>query len=204
QYPRKNLLDHIINPTVTFDQFRNGEYYEDSDFIQGLYDCSVDKKQKTVRFTRDGWTNWQKFRIEKTIRYEKSVIKIHYRLINTGDKENIFRFGPEFNFAMLGGNTPDRYYMADGKKLENPALDSHGILTEISSMSVVNEWDKFRLTLKAEATDEFWYFPVETVSLSEAGFERVYQSSVIVPTIDVSLKPGEIREFDLELIVENL
>jgi len=204
QYPRKNLLDHIINPTVTFDQFRNGEYYEESDFIQGIYNCSVDKQRKTVRFNRDGWANWQKFRIEKTIHYKKSMLKIQYRLINTGEKENIFRFGPEFNFAMLGGNVPDRYYMADGKKLENPVLNSYGILADISSMSVVNEWDKFRLTLKADTTDEFWYFPVETVSLSEAGFERVYQSSVIVPTINVSLKPGEIREFDLNLIVENL
>jgi len=70
-------------------------------------------------------------------------------------------------------------------------------------MAVVNEWDKFRITVKAES-DEFWYFPVETVSLSEAGFERVYQSSVIVPMILVDLKPGEIREFEVKLIVETL
>ena len=204
QYPRKNLVDHIINPSITFDQFRNGEYYEDSDFIQGQYSCSVDKQQKTVRFSRDGWVNWQKFRIEKTINYAKSAIKIHYRLINTGDKENRFRFGPEFNFAMLGGDSPDRYYVADGKKLSNPALNSHGILLDAISMSVVNEWDKFRLILEAESTDEFWYFPVETVSLSESGFERGYQSSVIVPIINVTLKSGETREYNLELAIENL
>jgi len=203
RYPRKNLLDHIINPDVSFDEFRNSDYFENSDFIQGRYRYSIDEKSKTIRFEKDGWVNWQHFGIEKTLQFGQSSVKISYRLKNRGERDNRFRFGTEFNFAMLGGNAPDRYYMADGNKLKQSALKSFGTLKNVCSMAVVNEWDKFRITVKAES-DEFWYFPVETVSLSEAGFERVYQSSVIVPMILVDLKPGEIREFEVKLIVETL
>ncbi|MBC8491979.1 MAG: DUF1926 domain-containing protein, partial [Candidatus Marinimicrobia bacterium] len=42
------------------------------------------------------------------------------------------------------------------------------------------------------------------VSLSESGFERVYQSSVLVSLFDVELKPGEKRDIRLELRVVNL
>ena len=39
-------------------------------------------------------------------------------------------------------------------------------------------------------TATLWRFPVETVSQSEAGFERVYQGSAIVPLWRITLKPG--------------
>ncbi len=204
QFPRKNLIDHIIKSEITLDHFRNGEYYEDSDFIQGRYAVEINEKQQKLKFSRDGWVNWQACRIEKELIFAKGSLKIAYRLKNTGDRENSFRFGPEFNFAMLGGDTPDRFYMANGKRLKESALKSVGALSNISSMSVVNEWDKFKVTVKATGAAEFWYFPVETVSLSEAGFERVYQSSVIVPLFDLTLKPDETREIRLELSVKNL
>lgn len=41
-------------------------------------------------------------------------------------------------------------------------------------------WQCMRLTLHAPASDEFWIAPVETVSESEGGFERVYQGSQIL------------------------
>jgi len=46
-----------------------------------------------------------------------------------------------------------------------------------------------------------WRFPIETVSMSEAGFERVYQNSVVVPLWEVDLAPGDIKNiaFDLEI-----
>jgi len=203
-YPRKNLIDHIINANVTLEQFQNGEYYEDGDFIGGEYNYYLNKQEHALIFFRDGWVNWQRFRIEKKIILEDSVIKISYSLINSGNKPNSFRFGPEFNFAMLGGNSPDRYYLANDQRLPESALNSKGSLKGIKTLAVVNEWDRFKLTVSSEKAKEFWYFPVETVSLSEAGFERVYQSSVVVPLFEVNLQPGETIEIPLSLRVDYL
>lgn len=41
-------------------------------------------------------------------------------------------------------------------------------------------WQRIRTTLHAPACDEFWIAPIETVSESEGGFERVYQGSQIL------------------------
>jgi alpha-amylase len=41
-------------------------------------------------------------------------------------------------------------------------------------------WQKVRVTLHAPGSREFWVAPIETVSESEGGFERVYQGSQIL------------------------
>jgi len=41
-------------------------------------------------------------------------------------------------------------------------------------------WQKIRVTLHAPGSLDFWIAPIETVSESEDGFERVYQGSQIL------------------------
>ncbi|HRU46529.1 MAG TPA: DUF1926 domain-containing protein, partial [Candidatus Marinimicrobia bacterium] len=183
---------------------RDGEYYEDSDFITGRYSPELNEKIRTLTLARDGWINWQRFRIKKAITFEKEALKVTYTLTNIGERENVFRFGPEFNFALLGGDSPDRYYIADGEKPAEAALNSSGVLTGIKALGVVNEWDKFQAEVIAPQAVEFWRFPIETVSLSEAGFERIYQSSVIIPWFDVRLNPEETATFSIELTTTEL
>ncbi|HOV23509.1 MAG TPA: DUF1926 domain-containing protein [Candidatus Marinimicrobia bacterium] len=204
KYPRKNLMDHVIHSSVSLERFRDGDYYEDSDFITGHYSPELNEKTRTLTLSKDGWVNWQRFRIKKTITFGKEALKVTYILTNIGERENVFRFGPEFNFALLGGNSPDRYYITDGEKTAEPALNSIGILTGIKSLGVVNEWDKFQAEVIAPQAVEFWRFPIETVSLSEAGFERIYQSSVIIPWFDVRLNPEETATFSIELTTTEL
>lgn len=204
RYPRKNLVDHIIDPLVTLEQFRNGDYYEDSDFIQGRYAYRIDEPSKKITFTRKGGINWQPATIEKEVAFTKNGFGLTYRLTNHGKKTNLFRFGPEFNFAMLDGNAADRYYLVMDEKPENAALNAVGIIPKITRMAVENTTDGFRLTIQSPEKADFWYFPIETVSLSEAGFERVYQSSVIVPWFELNLRPGETVEIALNLKLDYL
>jgi len=197
-------VDHVIHPGVSLEKFRAGEYYEDSDFIFSPLEYQIDPSAPTIRFQRRGWINWQPCSLEKKISLRDTKIIVAYRLVNLGDHENVFRFGPEFNFALLGGNSPDRYYIADGKKLPQPELISAGICKGIQSLGVVNEWDQFQAVVVAPQAAEFWHFPVETVSLSEAGFERVYQSSVIIPWFDLHLAPQQAVQLEVELQISEL
>lgn len=190
-HPRKMLTDHFIKETVTLEQFQKTEYYEDSDFLDGEYDVEYNRKSKKVVLKRDGWVNWQKFFVKKEICFRKDHIEINYLLKNTGDVKNSFRFGPEFNFSMLGGNTPDRYYFSRDKIIKMPALISKEIEKNICSLGVASDFDGFKVEIKSNELTEFWRFPIETVSLSESGFEKVYQSSVIMPLYQLNLNPGE-------------
>ena len=47
-------------------------------------------------------------------------------------------------------------------------------------LRVEDGWQRLRITLHAPNAQEFWVAPIETVSESEGGFERVYQGSQIL------------------------
>jgi alpha-amylase len=59
-----------------------------------------------------------------------------------------------------------------------------------SSLRVVDEWQDVAARIEAPAAAEFWIAPVETVSVSEDGFERVYQGSQILAVWPVELHPA--------------
>jgi hypothetical protein len=73
---------------------------------------------------------------------------------------------------------------ADGDRFfETPAgpqgLRFSGVLPA-PLLRVEDGWQKIRVTLHAPGSQEFWVAPIETVSESEGGFERVYQGSQIL------------------------
>jgi hypothetical protein len=73
---------------------------------------------------------------------------------------------------------------ADGDRFfETPAgpqnLRFSGILPA-PLLRVEDGWQKTSVTLHAPGAQEFWVAPIETVSESEGGFERVYQGSQIL------------------------
>jgi hypothetical protein len=44
-----------------------------------------------------------------------------------------------------------------------------------------DEWLGVDVQVAAESPTTFWRFPIETISLSEGGFEKIFQSSVVIP-----------------------
>jgi len=72
----------------------------------------------------------------------------------------------------------------------------------VSRVSLVDEWLKLTVTLAFSQPAILWRAPVETVSQSEAGFERVYQSSMVMPLWRISLGPGKTWETDIRMGIE--
>ena len=54
------------------------------------------------------------------------------------------------------------------------------------------------MALKTNHEATFWRFPLETVSGSEAGFERTYQGSCLLLQWLLKLPPGESVDIELE------
>ena len=59
------------------------------------------------------------------------------------------------------------------------------------------------LMLAAPAAQEFWITPIETVSESEDGFERIYQGSQIIAVWPVELSQGAEWKCRLGLKIES-
>ncbi|HMI50735.1 MAG TPA: alpha-amylase/4-alpha-glucanotransferase domain-containing protein [Candidatus Saccharimonadales bacterium] len=84
--------------------------------------------------------------------------------------------GIESVINLLAPNEPDRFFLtATGR--EN--LRFSGILPG-PLLRMEDGWQRIRVALHAPATEGFWVAPIETVSESEEGFERVYQGSQIL------------------------
>jgi alpha-amylase len=181
------------------------EYYEAGNFVLGAY-RQRRKKQKTaaaVILERDGNVAGLDIRLSKEISLSRGVPQfvVRYTIENRSSEELNTSFGSEFNISFLAGNAHDRYYDIPGHILDRKNLASSGEMNNVSEMSIIDEWLSIRFALSFDQPAVLWRAPVETVSQSEAGFERVYQSSMVMPLWRLSLRPGKswITEFQVQI-----
>jgi alpha-amylase len=84
--------------------------------------------------------------------------------------------GMELVINLLAPAAPDRYFYANG--VRRP-LDFRGEI-DSSNLTLVDEWQRVKISLEAQPRPRWWIVPIETISQSELGFERVYQGSAIL------------------------
>jgi alpha-amylase/alpha-mannosidase (GH57 family) len=197
RYQRSSLLDHFLDLDTDLDTFSRNAYRERGDFLTGIYTLETKQTGGTKLFTfeRMGRVDGQGGVIDVTV--GKSVrlsavspeIEVRYELrpLNAVLK---CRFAVESVFSLLAGNAPDRYFSFPDRELSGPHLASTGAEEDVSSFRMVDEWLNIAIRFRFEPAAVLWRFPIETVSNSESGFERVYQGSAIVPVWDVDCAVG--------------
>jgi len=100
--------------------------------------------------------------------------EVGFKLKQTVDRAVMV--GIETIVNLLAPTEPDRFF-------ETPSgpqgLRYSGALPG-PILHIQDGWQKIRITLHAPGAENFWIAPIETVSESEEGFERVYQGSQIL------------------------
>jgi len=94
--------------------------------------------------------------------------------------------GLELVVNFLAPDAPDRYIEVGGKR--NPMRWSGAAVA--SELRLVDEWQKVSVTVQAQGARDYWVAPVETISESEEGFERIYQGSQVLAVWPVEFQPG--------------
>ncbi len=205
-YNRGSLLDHFLDSGVDLAGFMKSEYYEAGDFVLGAYGLKPSRKpgKASVSLERDGSVKGLPVRVKKEINAKTGTPEVGflYEIANMSGEELNASFGCEFNFSLLAGDAHDRYYEIPGHTLEKRHLASSGETNNVSLISLVDEWLRLRLTISFSQPAILWRAPVETVSQSEAGFERVYQSSMVMPLWRISLPAGRSWKAELRIRIE--
>jgi hypothetical protein len=204
-YTRGSLLDHFLGSGVDLISFMRSEYYEAGDFVLGDYGVKHKKTgNASVTLERTGQVEGLVVRLQKEISLAKASPEfiVKFRITNLSTDELNTSFGSEFNFSFLAGNAPDRYYDIPGHTLEKRNLASIGEVNNVSNVSLVDEWLNLRLSLGFIQPAILWRAPVETVSQSEGGFERVYQSSLVMPLWRISLQPRSSWETEISVKID--
>jgi alpha-amylase len=193
-YRRGSLIDHFFEPTVTALDLYQSKAVELGDFINRTYSVKLsgNKSKRTVSLECVGQVHSGKkeclVQLSKTVTLPKgkSEFKVDYTLCLVSGKPLSVRFGVEFAYGLLAGDAPDRYYYFDGLSLEDKRLRSMGEVRS-AMVGLKDEWLHIHARLEASEPATVLRYPIETISLSEDGFERVYQGSVVVMCFDIEL-----------------
>lgn len=184
KYPKYCLLDHFIAPEATLEDFKASRFNEDVNFALKPYQFKFKKRGShlTLELSRNAKIksngNFCDFKIQKNITLIPGVsqILIEYILHNLSKKEVGVWFGTEFNFNFLNYRDNDSGYFFESGKTN---FNSTGEAVRVEKVPI-QEANKCAFQINIAPASSLWYFPIETVSLSEAGFEKIYQGSTLL------------------------
>ncbi len=200
--PRYSLLDHFYPAGTTPEELVLGLATDEGNLATRIYSCSIE--DDTITAVGEGLVGKVPVRLSKQIVAHGDELDISITIENMGESNLDATYTPEFNFSLLGGHTPDRYYLVNGEQPEDGHMDSVGVLDDVKSLSLLSEWEGVGVDLRFPEAMVIWRYPVETVSLSERGFERVYQESVVHPVIALQLEPGGTKIISMALCAKDL
>jgi alpha-amylase len=192
-YPRLSLLDHVMEADTERAVWEEGRLPD----VWGLgapYRAAMAEAAKAVTLVlrrTSGRGGSEEIVVEKTLTLAAggARLEVAYRLEGVAPLDRKTRFGVEWNFAMLDATSPQRRMILKGEE-GGRSLSSRGESHPAEGVILVDRERGFRVELGWNRPARLWWAPVETVSLSESGLERVYQSTALLPTWSLTLRPG--------------
>ncbi|MGA7915765.1 MAG: alpha-amylase/4-alpha-glucanotransferase domain-containing protein [Candidatus Acidiferrales bacterium] len=161
----------------------------------------VEMSPNTAKVASDMSADWP---VEKTFSFattkEGFDIVCDVTLRRTAPGAASVYLGIENVLNFLAPSAPDRYFESDGQRYPL----RWGATAPAPELRVVDEWQGISVTLLAPGAQDFWIAPIETVSESEEGFERIYQGSQIIAVWPVELAPGAVWQCQLSFKVAKL
>ncbi len=125
------------------------------------------------------------------------TLSLSAEVVNEGSEAFAGTLELEWNLNLLGGGAnPAAYYRWAGEEARH---DGRGSVPAGTPLSFGNTHEGVNVTLEASPPADQAWFPIETVSNSEAGFERVYQGSCLTQRWPLRLAPGETSAFTVTL-----
>jgi hypothetical protein len=142
----------------------------------------------------DGWP----LRVDKRVRVDAhgAALRVRYRLKWEGQEPLDARWATQLNLTLTAGDAPGRYYRVSG----SPSLGSRGTLCHAGALTLVDEWIGCETQIAWNQPGDAGWAPIETVSLSESGYERIYQGSAILVSWPVTLPPSGSWEVELSVV----
>ena len=128
--------------------------------------------------------------VAKTFLFSRTAkgfeVACHLAISSKNPEPRRLLVGLELVFNLLAPEASDRYFEWEGRR--EPLR--WGGAASTAELRLVDDWQNVSLLINAAGVREFWIAPIETVSESEDGFERVYQGSQILPVWPLELAPG--------------
>jgi alpha-amylase len=194
---RGSFIDHFLREDVDLDQFRRAYYGEQGDFVTQPYQAQVlaSGDEATIMLNRDGhvWAgpDHRPVRVIKTFTFKRGedAYRGAYTVTNLSNVPITLRFAVELVSGFDGGQNADYcHFTVNGSSekllsalLAHPGVTEHTTYTRLSALA---------LTTRLDQPCTLWTFPLETITNSEAGYERGYQGTVYLHIWNLALGPN--------------
>ncbi|MBA3235612.1 MAG: DUF1926 domain-containing protein, partial [Chloroflexi bacterium] len=121
------------------------------------------------------------------------ILALTVMVTNRSTRPVAARLGIEWTTMLLGGGAnPAAWWEASA---ERRAHDSPGEAAAITTLAQGNDQVGVSIATTVSEPADAWWAPVETISNSEAGFERAYQGAGLLLSWPLDLGPGASRTF---------
>ncbi len=209
---RLSLQEYFVASDISLEQIKTGTFDDLGTFAGATFDSSQNQNETTgasslklVRTEQLG-TNRQTVELTKSLTFkeQEASIQARYQILHSGTETLRGMFAVEFNVSLLAGDAPDRYFVDDQGEFSNKPLVTEGEARRRKRWGMRDDWSGIEISWSLKKASRILFYPVETVSQSEDGFEKTYQGSCIWLLWDVALPPGEKLEWELVWQVERV
>jgi 4-alpha-glucanotransferase len=187
RWPRHSFRVLLFDPARTQAEYETLDLQEDPGFAGGAYhvkSSSADDaqliRQDVLNIAAKGGAAAPRLSLAKRFTFGSAPngceVACEIGLKLDQPLPNPLAVGIESIINFLAPSEPDRFFEAP-KTPQN--LRFSGVLRG-PLLRIEDGWQRVRIALHAPGAKEFWVAPIETVSESEEGFERVYQGSQIL------------------------
>ncbi len=126
--------------------------------------------------------------VDKRVTVAGATVTARYRLTGREGAALAGRWAVQWNLALSAGNAPGRYLT----RPDRPSLGSTGHAADATEVTLVDEWLGLQVRLAWSPPAMLAWGPVETVSVSEAGLERLYQGTALLLSWPLSGRTEEL------------
>ena len=190
-HERRSGLVRFLRQDVSPESWAAAESADLGDALDRSFDL-VELGPRRLVVRRDAEVAGGRIRVTKTIRLgggrTDPTLDVRVEVENIGAHGLETRLGIESTSTMLGGGgNPAAWWQVAGPRT---AHDTGGRATGVTTLSQGNSYIGVEIVTSVSVPADAWWAPVETISNSESGFERVYQGSGLLLSWPLSLEPG--------------
>jgi hypothetical protein len=188
RWPRHCFRLLVFSRDKTFEDYVSVQLGEDEGLAGGSYEIAEVCKRGLMMRSAAGpdWIAEKSLGLSSFEEGFEIACDVRLRRENAG--RCAVSVGLEMVVNLLAPSAPDRYFqIGDGEQW--PLNRSGARATE--HVQMFDWWQRVQVDLEAPGVSAFWIAPIETVSESEDGFERIYQGSQIMAMWPVEFEQGQ-------------
>ena len=206
-YERRSGLVHVMPTDTTAADFEEASFTELGDFVSGAFDVAR-ADDSTVELVRSGRVRTSgdsslPVRVRTSFVFgtdrRSPTLDVAVEVSNDGSQRLDALLGVEFGLNMLGGGgNPSAWYKVNG---ETGSFDARKTADATDHVGMGNHYIGIELESRPTPPAAAWWSSIETMSLSENGFESNHQGGALLWVWPLALAAGESSTFRLANLV---